>query len=37
MGGELGKYPTAKRIVERCLGDDRFARAHPLRQPGAPH
>lgn len=36
MGGELASYPTVERIVGRCMADDRFARAHPLRQPGAP-
>jgi maleylacetoacetate isomerase len=34
--GELDKHPTVKRIVEKCMADDRFARAQPLRQPGAP-
>ncbi len=34
--GELDRHPTVKRIVELCLSDDRFARAQPLRQPGAP-
>ena len=34
--GEIDKHATVKRIVERCLADDRFARAQPLRQPGAP-
>jgi maleylacetoacetate isomerase len=29
-------YPTVKRIVEACLSQEAFARAHPLRQPGAP-
>jgi maleylacetoacetate isomerase len=29
-------FPTVKRIVEGCLQEDAFARAHPLRQPGAP-
>jgi maleylacetoacetate isomerase len=29
-------HPTVKRIYDRCLADDRFASAHPLRQPGAP-
>lgn len=35
-GGSLEAYPTAKRIVERCLADERFAKAHPKRQPDAP-
>jgi maleylacetoacetate isomerase len=34
--GGLDDYPTVKRIVETCMADDRFARAQPLRQPGAP-
>jgi maleylacetoacetate isomerase len=29
-------YPTCHRIAEHCLKLDAFARAHPLRQPGAP-
>lgn len=34
--GNLDKHPTVKRIVEKCLEDERFASAQPLRQPGAP-
>jgi maleylacetoacetate isomerase len=34
--GTLDKHPTVARIVTKCLEDDRFARAQPLRQPGAP-
>jgi len=34
--GNLDEVPTVARIVERCLSEDAFARAHPLRQPGAP-
>ncbi len=34
--GTIDGHPTVKRIVERCLADDRFASAQPLRQPGAP-
>lgn len=34
--GTLDKHPTVARIVDRCLADDRFAKAQPLRQPGAP-
>jgi maleylacetoacetate isomerase len=34
--GDLDGYPTVRRIVERCMADDRFARAQPQRQPGAP-
>ncbi len=36
FGGNLDKHPTVKRIVERCLADERIADAHPLKQPGAP-
>jgi maleylacetoacetate isomerase len=34
--GTIDNHPTVKRIVERCLADERFAGAQPLRQPGAP-
>jgi maleylacetoacetate isomerase len=34
--GTIDNHPTVKRIVDRCLADDRFASAQPLRQPGAP-
>ena len=33
---DIAPFPTVKRIVEGCLQEDAFARAHPLRQPGAP-
>ena len=33
---DTSPYPTVNRIVETCLAIDAFARAHPLRQPGAP-
>jgi len=33
---DLAPYPTFKRIVEECNKLDAFARAHPLKQPGAP-
>jgi maleylacetoacetate isomerase/maleylpyruvate isomerase len=33
---DLAPYPTVARIVDTCLKDDAFARAHPLKQPGAP-
>jgi maleylacetoacetate isomerase len=36
FGGTIDNHPTVKRIVERCLADERVASAHPLRQPGAP-
>jgi maleylacetoacetate isomerase len=34
--GGLDGHPTVKRIVERCMADDRFASAQPRLQPGAP-
>jgi maleylacetoacetate isomerase len=33
---DIAPFPTVRRIVERCMENDAFARAHPLRQPGAP-
>jgi maleylacetoacetate isomerase len=33
---DIAPFPTVRRIVERCMQNDAFARAHPLRQPGAP-
>ena len=33
---DLKPYPTVTRIVDECLEIDAFARAHPLKQPGAP-
>jgi len=33
---DLAPYPTVARIVDACLREDAFARAHPLKQPGAP-
>ena len=33
---DLAPFPTVRRIVEACMAHDAFARAHPLRQPGAP-
>ena len=33
---DLAPYPTVKRIVDACMAMDAFARAHPLKQPGAP-
>ena len=29
-------FPTVRRIVDTCLQNEAFARAHPLKQPGAP-
>ena len=36
FGGTADNHPTVKRIIDRCMADDRIARSHPLRQPGAP-
>ena len=33
---DLAPYPTFKRIVDECNTIDAVARAHPLKQPGAP-
>jgi maleylacetoacetate isomerase len=33
---DLAPFPTVRRIVDECMKGDAFARAHPLRQPGAP-
>ena len=33
---DLAPYPTVRRIAETCMKNDAFARAHPLKQPGAP-
>ena len=33
---DLASFPTVRRIVDTCMQNDAFARAHPLRQPGAP-
>jgi maleylacetoacetate isomerase/maleylpyruvate isomerase len=33
---DLSPYPTVKRIGETLARNDAFARAHPLKQPGAP-
>jgi maleylacetoacetate isomerase len=33
---DLAPFPTFKRVVEVCAQNDAFARAHPLKQPGAP-
>jgi glutathione S-transferase len=33
---DMTPYPTVRRIVDECAGLDAFARAHPLKQPGAP-
>ncbi len=33
---DLAPFPTVKRIADTCTALDAFARAHPLKQPGAP-
>jgi maleylacetoacetate isomerase len=33
---DIAPFPTVARIVDACLANDAFARAHPLKQPGAP-
>lgn len=33
---DMAPYPTVNRIVDACQAIDAFARAHPLKQPGAP-
>ncbi len=33
---DIEPFPTVKRIVDTCMQNDAFARAHPLKQPGAP-
>jgi maleylacetoacetate isomerase len=33
---DLKSYPTVARIFDACMQIDAFARAHPLKQPGAP-
>lgn len=33
---DLAPFPTFKRIVESCNQIEAFAKAHPLKQPGAP-
>jgi maleylacetoacetate isomerase len=33
---DLAPYPTVNRIAAACAKIDAFARAHPLKQPGAP-
>jgi maleylacetoacetate isomerase/maleylpyruvate isomerase len=33
---DTSPYPTVRRISEACMVLDPFARAHPLKQPGAP-
>jgi maleylacetoacetate isomerase len=33
---DLAPFPTVRRIVDACMQNEAFARAHPMRQPGAP-
>ena len=33
---DLAPFPNFKRILDACMANDAFARAHPLEQPGAP-
>jgi maleylacetoacetate isomerase len=33
---DLKPVPTVRRIVDTCMKEEAFARAHPLKQPGAP-
>ncbi len=33
---DMAPFPTVKRIADECAKIDAFARAHPLKQPGAP-
>lgn len=33
---DLAPYSRAQRIFDACMQNDAFARAHPLKQPGAP-
>jgi len=33
---DLAPFPTVTRIVDTCMKNEAFARAHPLKQPGAP-
>jgi maleylacetoacetate isomerase len=33
---DTAPFPTVSRIVATCQEIDAFARAHPLKQPGAP-
>lgn len=36
FGVDTAPFPTVKRIAEACLSLDAVAKAHPLKQPGAP-
>jgi maleylacetoacetate isomerase len=34
--GRVEDFPRVAKVVERCMAQEAFAKAHPLRQPGAP-
>jgi maleylacetoacetate isomerase len=34
--GQVDDFPKVAGVVKRCMAQDAFANAHPLRQPGAP-
>jgi glutathione S-transferase len=36
FGVDTTPFPTVNRVVDTCLALDAVARAHPLKQPGAP-
>ena len=36
FGVDTAPFPTVRRIAEACVAEEAFAKAHPLRQPGAP-
>jgi maleylacetoacetate isomerase len=33
---DLAPFPNFQRVLDACMANDAFARAHPLKQPGAP-
>jgi len=33
---DLAPFPNFKRVLDNCMQNEAFARAHPLKQPGAP-
>ena len=33
---DLAPFPIFNRVLDACMANDAFARAHPLKQPGAP-
>ena len=33
---DMKPYPTVQRIFDTCMQNEAFAKAHPLKQPGAP-